>query len=68
MAGQVHNPKIAYTVPEAMAAIGLGRTRFYEEIKLGRLKTVKAGRRTLVPATALDEWLKILQSASSAAA
>lgn len=67
MAGEARNPKLAYTVQEAMAAIGLGRTRFYKEVKLGRLKTVKAGRRTLVPAAALEDWLRILQSATEAA-
>jgi len=39
---------IAYTVDRALEALGIGRTKFYEEIKAGRLKAKKVGKRTLV--------------------
>ena len=40
--------KIAYTINEAIAASGLGRTTIYELIKQGELPRVKVGSRTLI--------------------
>ena len=39
---------ITVSVDEARNAIGIGRTKFYELVGQGRLKTLKIGRRTLV--------------------
>lgn len=39
---------ITVTVPTALAITGLGRTKFYELVKAGRIRTVSIGRRTLV--------------------
>ncbi len=36
------------TIQGTRKATGLGTTKIYELIKLGKLKTVKVGRRTLV--------------------
>jgi excisionase family DNA binding protein len=55
--------KAAYTITEAMAATGLGRTSIFKELKEGRLKAVKAGRRTLIPAGAISAWLDSLPEA-----
>jgi excisionase family DNA binding protein len=55
--------KVAYTINEAMAATGLGRTRIYEEIKHGRLKAVKAGKRTLIPVKSITAWTDQLPEA-----
>lgn len=40
--------KIAYTINEAAAASGLGRTTLYKLIKHGDLMPVKIGARTLL--------------------
>jgi excisionase family DNA binding protein len=40
--------KIAYTINEAAAASGLGRTTIYKLIKHGELKPAKIGARTLL--------------------
>jgi len=40
----------------AWAAIG--RTKVYEEIEAGTLKTVLIGRRRLVPVTEAERWLE----------
>jgi excisionase family DNA binding protein len=45
--------KIAYTVPEAMAAIGIGRTFLYRLAKEGKIELSKIGGRTLVTAESL---------------
>ncbi|SHK19846.1 DNA binding domain-containing protein, excisionase family [Nocardiopsis flavescens] len=47
-------------VEEAAALLGIGRTRAYEQIKLGRLRSVKIGTSRLVPTTALDEFVSLL--------
>jgi len=39
---------ITVTVTTALAVTGLGRTKFYEQVKQGRIMTVSIGRRTLV--------------------
>lgn len=42
-------------VDEAAAALGVGRSSTYQEISAGRLRSVKVGRRRLVPASAIAE-------------
>jgi hypothetical protein len=56
-------PKVTYTIDEARAATGLGKTRLYEEMKLGRLKAVKAGKRTLITAASIAAWADSLPAA-----
>lgn len=41
-------PRIAYSVEEAAATIGVGRTTLYSYIKSGVLPVAKLGKRTLV--------------------
>ena len=55
-------PKVSYSIAEAVSVTGLGRTSLYAEIGAGRLLASKCGRRTLIPAAALDEWLKSLEA------
>lgn len=48
---------MALTVEEAAHALSIGRTMAYYLIKDGRLRVVKIGHRTVVPVTALEEFL-----------
>ena len=41
------------TATDAARALGIGRTKLYELINDGKLKTVKIGRRTLVKADSI---------------
>jgi hypothetical protein len=41
-------------------SVGIGRTRFYQEVKTGRLRVRKVGRRTIVTSDDADEWLSNL--------
>lgn len=55
--------KLAYTVPEALAAIGIGRTHFYRLANEGRLDLRKVGRRTLVTAASLRRLIEEAETA-----
>lgn len=50
-------PRLAYTLDEFCAASGLTRTRAYDEIAAGRLRTFKVGRRRMVSADAARDFL-----------
>jgi excisionase family DNA binding protein len=49
--------RVAYSVEEVRRALGIGRNTIYDMIAMGRIRSVKAGRRTLIPATALEAYL-----------
>ena len=46
-------PKIAYSIREACKASSLGRTTLYAHIAAKRLKAVRIGGRTVIPAESL---------------
>ena len=41
-------------------SVGIGRTRFYQEVKTGRLRVRKVGRRTIVTSDDAEDWLNRL--------
>jgi len=50
--------RAAYSIDEFRSIVGLGRTTIYCQIKAGNIRTVKCGRRTLIPA---GEETKLLE-------
>ena len=56
---------LAYDIPSFCSASTLGRTRVYQEIKEGRLRVMKVGRRTLISGQAADEWRRQAEEKSS---
>ena len=56
-----------YPITNVMEATGLGRTTIFGLIKDGTLRSVKVGRRRLVPAAALDEFIANLEAGEDAA-
>lgn len=52
--------KAAFSIKETCIISGIGRTTLYHEIKNRRLEVVKIGRRTLITAAALSNWLNSL--------
>jgi excisionase family DNA binding protein len=58
----VHYPGQAlYDVNETGVVLRLSRRYLYQEIRAGRLRTVKAGRARRVPADAIAEYVKLLE-------
>jgi excisionase family DNA binding protein len=48
---------LAYRVEVAGEKLGLGRTTTYAEVASGRLRSFRVGKRRLVPASALVEYI-----------
>jgi excisionase family DNA binding protein len=55
---------LVLTISEACAAARAGRTAIYREIREGRLRAVKNGRRTLIRCQDLRLWLESLPQKS----
>jgi excisionase family DNA binding protein len=51
-------PDRLLSVDEAGAMLGIGRSSVYGEIQAGRLRSVKVGRRRLVPSAAVGEFIE----------
>jgi excisionase family DNA binding protein len=52
--------KALFSIDQFLERYGIGRTTFYAELRAGRLRVVKCGRRTLVPCDAAEQWLMAL--------
>jgi excisionase family DNA binding protein len=53
--------KYLYKVPEAMKLLSLSRSTFYEQMRAGRIKFVKQGSATLIPASAIRAYVALLE-------
>ncbi len=51
-------PDRLVSVDEAARALGIGRSALYSELAAGRLRSLKVGRRRLVPSGALVEYVR----------
>ena len=47
----------ALSPSEAFALLGISRGLGYELLRAGKLRSVRAGRRILIPVAAIDEYL-----------
>jgi len=56
---------LAVSIPEAIRLTGISRSSLYREIEAGRLRSCKAGKRRLIPTTALSEWLAALPTSGA---
>jgi excisionase family DNA binding protein len=50
--------RLAVSPAEAGRLVGIGRTKIYEAIGTGELKSLKIGARRLVAIDALRDWLR----------
>lgn len=53
--------RVLYRIPEAMALLGMSRSVIYEQIRSGRLRSVKQGRTRLIPQSAIAEYVALLE-------
>lgn len=59
--------RLSYSVEEVARLAGIGRTSIYADIKSGRLRARKAGRRTLILQEDARAWLRSLPSLNTVA-
>jgi excisionase family DNA binding protein len=64
MAQLISEPPRCLRVEEAARLLNVGRSTAYDLIRSGRLRSVKIGRRRLVPRDALDALIASLQELS----
>ena len=50
--------KLAYNVDETVEQLGLSRDLLYDLMSGGKIRCVKAGRRRIIPADAIRDFLK----------
>jgi excisionase family DNA binding protein len=55
------NNKAVLSVTEAMEALDLSRQTIYNEINAKRLRSFKLGRRRLIPADGIPEWVSMME-------
>lgn len=58
--------RLLYKIPEAMQVLSISRSVIFEQIKAGRLRAVKEGRALLIPATAIDDYVTLLEREAQA--
>jgi excisionase family DNA binding protein len=59
--------KALYRVTEAIAVLSMSRSAIYEEIRAGRLRSVKRGRSRLIAASAIADYVALLEQEARAA-
>lgn len=55
-----HMEQLLLTIPECCRLAAIGRTKFYELIATGEIPIRKIGRKTLVAASDLRDWVERL--------
>lgn len=50
------SPDRLLSVDEAAAALGVGRSLLYSEMGAGRLRSIRVGKRRLIPSRAVTEY------------
>lgn len=59
--------KQLYRISDAMAVLSLSRSVIYEQIRSGRLRSVTQGRSRLIPASAIADYIALLEQEANAA-
>ncbi|HVB43636.1 MAG TPA: helix-turn-helix domain-containing protein [Streptosporangiaceae bacterium] len=67
--GSTGNPepgKKLYRISEAMRLLSLSRSVIYNQLRTGRLRSVKEGSTRLIPADAIAEYVALLEAEAEA--
>jgi excisionase family DNA binding protein len=65
--GRVMSGKALYRVADAMTVLSMSRSAIYEEMRSGRLRSVKRGRSRLISAAAIADYVALLERETRAA-
>ncbi|MGY4648401.1 helix-turn-helix domain-containing protein [Mycobacterium sp. URHB0021] len=57
-----------YRIPEAQELLRIGRSTMFDLLGSGRLRSITIGRRRLIPASAIAEFVASLESETGPAA
>jgi excisionase family DNA binding protein len=57
--------QLLYTIPQCCRMAAIGRTKFYELIASGEIRVRKVGKKTLVAASDLRQWVERLPAIES---
>ncbi len=60
--------KQLYRVPDAMRILSMSRSVIYEQLRSGRLRSVHQGRARRIPASAITEYIALLEHEARSAA
>ncbi len=60
--------KELYRIPEAMRLLSLSRSVIYNQIRVGRLRSVTEGTTRLIPADAIADYIALLKAEAKAKA
>jgi excisionase family DNA binding protein len=58
---------VLYRVTDAMRVLSISRTVIFDQIRSGRLRSVKQGRTRLIPASAIRAYVELLEREAEAA-
>lgn len=58
---------LLYKVPDVMRVLNLSRSVVFDLLRTGRLRSVKEGRARLIPASALRDYIALLEQEADAA-
>jgi excisionase family DNA binding protein len=61
------NRKQLYRIADAMVVLSMSRSVIYELIRSGRLRSVTQGRSRLIPASAIADYVALLEHEANAA-
>ena len=61
------NRKQLYRVADAMVVLSMSRSVIYEQMRFGRLRSVTQGRARLIPASAIADYIALLERESMVA-
>lgn len=56
----IEDEPVSVTVKVACARIGISKSTFYKEVRIGNFVLKKNGRQTLVPYDQVKKWVKAL--------
>jgi len=55
----VDGSKLCWSIAELAASAGVSKPFLREQITLGKLRVARVGRRVLIPAICVEEWLRL---------